>query len=279
MRNEKQDLAGNEGPILGHCDKCGQVNITIVTQTGPDEGTHYNAQTREVCGPVRWGKTVDEKLSAIREASKHSFPVGGLPGTESLCEMCHGNGVVPVIGVTGSKTGTTVCPHCGGYGKNDLIDSVKKGIALEHARLDGAREVARKVEQWILGNGPDIRSVITPYLLTSHPVEAKAESGENEAFKSSLEAFLSKWKDAGRDTVILMEGFSKGWLAHRDACPTPSAIPEVSRIAFEAGADWKMLREGFVQGLDSHDRKIAKAEAIRRYPDANPSGENSGDKK
>ena len=52
--------------------------------------------------------------------------------------------------------------------------------------------------------------------------ESKAEAGENEAFKASLEAFLSNWKDAGRDTSILMEGFSKGWLAHRQARPAPA---------------------------------------------------------
>ena len=71
---------------VGHCEKCGEINITTVTQTGPNEGKHYNARTKEMCGPVRWERTIDEKLSSIQEAGKHSFPTAGLPGSEEAVD-------------------------------------------------------------------------------------------------------------------------------------------------------------------------------------------------
>ena len=74
------------GSVVGHCEKCGEINITTVTQTGPNEGKHYNARTKEMCGPVRWERTIDEKLSSIQEAGKHSFPTAGLPGSEEAVD-------------------------------------------------------------------------------------------------------------------------------------------------------------------------------------------------
>ena len=77
---------GLNAPVVGHCEKCGEINITTVTQTGPNEGKHYNARTKEMCGPVRWERTIDEKLSSIQEAGKHSFPTAGLPGSEEAVD-------------------------------------------------------------------------------------------------------------------------------------------------------------------------------------------------
>jgi hypothetical protein len=67
------------------------------------------------------------------------------------------------------------------------LERVKTGVTLEYARLDGAREVARKIEDWLHGNGPDIRSVIAPYLIGALATRP-AEDGLRDADSAILKA-------------------------------------------------------------------------------------------